>query len=93
MVKGGPGPVPGQRDSANKGKEGKGKKEGGRKETVNERACGADGSMDRWTEKRARDRAGGQGKGAGKIRRGKLTKESHGQQWLEFVLLIAHGEG
>ena len=27
---------------------------------------------------------------AGKIRRGNGTKESHGQQWLEFVLLIAH---
>jgi hypothetical protein len=29
-------------------------------------------------------------RGAGKIRRGNGTKESHGQQWLEFVLLIAH---
>jgi hypothetical protein len=28
-----------------------------------------------------------------KIRRGKGTKESHGQQWLQFVLFIAHGEG
>ena len=24
------------------------------------------------------------------IRRGKGTKESHGQQWLQFVLLISH---
>jgi hypothetical protein len=50
-----------------------------------------DGSMDR--EENKRSRGGREGWGAGKIRRGKATKESHGQQWLQFVLLIAHGEG
>jgi hypothetical protein len=43
-----------------------------------------------------RDRANNK-VGKGKRREGKegrnATKESHGQQWLQFVLLIAHGEG
>jgi hypothetical protein len=89
--------VPGPpRDSTNykagKGREGKGRKEGkerGREEAGvrrgKERACGADGSMDRWTEKRDRAEGGREGWGAVKIRRGNATKESHGQQWLQFV--------
>jgi hypothetical protein len=82
--------------------EGKGRKEGrkgrkGREEEGKERVCGAvrrgadlrcgwmDASMDREEVKRAS--GGREGRGTGKIRRGK------GKKWLEFVLLIAHGEG
>jgi hypothetical protein len=50
-----------------------------------------DGSMDR--EERKRQRRDQEGWASGKIRRGNATKESHGQQWLQFVLWIAHGEG
>jgi hypothetical protein len=53
-----------------------------------------DGSMDgQGREESKRLRGGRERRAAGKIRRGNGTKESHGQQWLQFVLLIAHGEG
>jgi hypothetical protein len=65
------------------------------------RACGAersgpaammmDGSMD--TDESKTSSEGREGWGEGKMRRGKGTKASHGQQCLQFVLLIAHGEG
>jgi hypothetical protein len=45
-----------------------------------------DGWIDGWTGLSG----GRERRAAGKIRRGNGTKESHGQQWLEFVLLIAH---
>ncbi len=34
-----------------------------------------------------KESGGREGRGEGKITRGKVTKESHGEQWLEFVLL------
>jgi hypothetical protein len=106
MVPGRPGTGPGttrqhkQQDREGKGREGRkeGKergREGAGVRCGKERACVADVSMDRWTEKRARDRAEGgrEGWGTVKIRRGNAMKELNGQQWLQFVLLIAHGEG
>ncbi len=50
-----------------------------------------DRSMDR--EEIKRSNGGRVVRGVGKIRRGKGKKESYGQQWLQFVLLISHGEG
>ena len=44
--------------------------------------------MDRAESKRLS--GGRERRGVGKIRRGNGTKESHGQQWLQFVLLITH---
>jgi hypothetical protein len=102
----GPGTAARQRKQTTRqgrGKEGKGRrreegKERGREgagvRRGKERACGGRG-WHRIEEKRAGDRAEGgrEGCGAVKIRRGNATKESHGQQWLQFVLLIAHGEG
>ena len=87
-----------------KGREGKGRegKEGkkGRKEGGKEQACGAERSgpaarMDGWIDGQGREESkrlsgGRERRAAGKIRRGNGTKESHGQQWLVFVLLIAH---
>jgi len=50
-----------------------------------------DGSMDGQGREESKILSGGrERRAAGKIRRGDGTKESHGQQWLEFVLLIAH---
>ena len=78
----------GREEGKERGREGAGVRRG------KERACGGRG-WHRIEEERARDRAvgGREGCGAVKIRRGNATKESHGQQWLQFVLLIAHGEG
>lgn len=52
--------------------------------------------MDRWTERtqrrtREREEEGKGGEQAKSEEVGKVTKESHGQKWLEFVLLITHG--
>ena len=69
----------GRKEGKERGREGAGVRRG------KERACGADGSMDPWTEKRDRAEVGREGCGAVKIRRGNATKESHGQQWLQFV--------
>ncbi len=74
------------------GKEREGKRrEGAGLRRGKERACGADGWIDGQRRHQEIVRREG-GLGAGKISRGKATKESHGQQWLQFVLLMAHGE-
>ena len=50
-----------------------------------------DGSMD--TDESKTSIGEREGWGEGKMRRGKGTKESHGHQCFQFVLLIVHGEG
>ena len=68
------------------------------KKTGKERGCDAERSgpaerMDRWIDGQSREKrltGGRERRGAGKIRRGNGTKESHGQRWLQFVLLITH---
>jgi len=102
LVPGLPGTGPGTARQRKLGQGREGRKEGKEREGK-ERACGAERSgpaarMDGWIDgqRREQEASGGRegwGWGAGKIRRGKATKESHGQQWLQFVLLIAHGEG
>jgi hypothetical protein len=90
---------------ANNGAMEEGRKAGRKEEKLSERACGADGSMNREESKRASGRREGRRR-AGKIRRGggearkqqrrtvkEGTKQSPGQQCLKCLLLIAHGEG
>ena len=95
-----PGLVPGPgADSANKGK-GKERKKEGREGKRGREGAGVpaarkgaglrrgwmDGSIDGQGREESKRLSGGrERKGAGKIRRGNGTKESHGQQWLEFV--------
>ena len=91
----GPGPV--RQRKLGQGREGR--KEGKESEGK-ERACGAersgpaarmDGSIDGQGREESKRLSGGrERRAAGEIRRGNGTKESHGQQWLVFVLLIAH---
>ena len=99
MVPGLPGTGPGTARQRKLGQGREGRKEGKEREGK-ERACGAersgpaarmDGSMDGQGREESKRLSGGrERRAAGKIRRGNGTKESHGQQWLEFVLLIAH---
>jgi len=99
MVPGLPGTGPGTARQRKLGQGREGRKEGKEREGK-ERACGAersgpaarmDGSMDGQGREESKILSGGrERRAAGKIRRGDGTKVSHGQQWLEFVLLIAH---